>query len=148
MIRFANEHDIDAICELGQRMHAETNFRTLRFDGAIFGRFLRAMISMDKGVVLLAEDHNRIVGMYIGMVTPTFFSQDRVATDVLMYVSPEERRGQVGRKLLEAFEAWAESKEAVQIRPGISIGGNIEAPAWLYRSAGYETAGYTFVKNI
>ena len=148
MIRLAKSSDIDAIVELAEPMYLESNYCVLQYSEIAYRRFLEAIIAYERGVVILAEDRGRLLGLYIGMCTPVFFSPDMVATDVLMYVLPDERRGQVGRKLVDAFEAWAREQGARQIRPGVSIGGNIEAPAKLYHAAGYQTSGYNFVKTL
>ncbi len=148
MIRSATLSDIDAIVELAEPMYLESNYTALQYSEVQNRRYLGMIIDHDAGTVILAERDGRLVGVYIGMATPVFFSPDIVATDVIMYVLPEERRGSVGRQLVEAFEAWARSKGAVQIRPGVSIGGNIEAPARLYHACGYQTSGYAFLKNI
>lgn len=148
MIRSAEKTDLEGLVELGRQMHAESNYAPLTFSELIYRRFLETLIDHELGCVLVADRQGQVIGVYIGVVSNAFFSMDRIAQDVLLYVDPEHRGGMTAMRLIKAFEDWAAKQGAVQVRPGISVGGPIEVPARLYIAAGYQTAGYTFVKNL
>lgn len=148
MIRSADKSDLDDLVEMGRAMHAESNYAPLAFSELVYRRFLEAVLEHEQCCILIAERNQGVVGVYIGVVNNAFFSMDKIAQDVLLYVTPEHRGGMAAMWLIKAFEAWAMEQGAIQIRPGISVGGPIEVAARLYHAAGYQTAGYTFVKNL
>lgn len=148
MIRCADQTDLTELVRLGRLMHAESNYAPLVFSEVVYRHFLQAVIDHDNGCVLVAERNHGLIGVYIGVVANAFFSTDKVANDVLLYVEPHFRGGMTAMRLIKAFEQWAVEQGAVQIRPGISVGGEIDVAARLYRAAGFETAGYAFLKNL
>lgn len=148
MIRHAEKTDLDDLVELGRRMHAESNYTPLVYSEFVYRRNLELLLGSERGCVLVAELQGELIGVYVGVVGDAFFSTDRIAQDLLLYVEPEHRGGMTAMRLIKAFENWAWQQGAAQIRPGISVGGDYTTAARLYEAAGFDVCGYTFVKKL
>lgn len=147
-IRTATTDDIDELLRLGRLMHAASTYASLPFSNDKTREFFKLAIQVDQALVLVAELDGKPVGMFVGAVGPTYFTQAQVASDFLLYLQPHARGGNAARQLVDAFEAWAVGKGAAQIRPSASTGGNLEAVVKLYQGAGYEVVGYSFLKQV
>lgn len=150
MIRPAKMDDADALWDLALRMHAESNYLELEPSEVMFRKFVSAMIGLngEQARILVAERDSKLIGFHIGYIANPFWSMDRIGHDAMMYIDQDHRGGMTAMRLIKAFEDWAVQQGAKQIRPGISVGGPIDRVARLYHAAGYQTAGYSFVKNV
>lgn len=147
MIRAATHTDVPDLIELGAMMHAESpRFRRLTFRPDKLEAMARPL--MDSGIVLLAEDRGRVVGMIIGAVIEQFFTDAKTAVDVATYVAPSHRGGPWFVKLIKAFEDKAEDLGAAEITFGISSGVQTERTAQLYEKMGYRRSSVGMVKDV
>lgn len=146
MIRVATEADIPALVDLGQEMHLESNFSTLTFDVEKTKEYVKNL--MGYGIVFCSEVDGAITGFIAGFLYQPYFSYDYMATDIGLFVTKDARGGMAAPRLISAFTKWAMEKGAKQIRPGISVGGNIEGVGRLYEHMGYSIVGSVFMKEI
>lgn len=147
MIRAATHTDVPDLIELGAMMHAESpRFRRLMFRPDKLEAMARPL--MDNGIVLLAEDRGRVVGMAIGAVIEQFFTDAKLAVDLAVYVVPSHRGGPWFVKLIKAFEAKAVELGAAEITLGISTGLQTERTARLYEKMGYRRSSVGMVKDV
>ena len=146
MIRLATESDIADLVKLGQEMHQESNFASLTFDVKKTEDYVKNLMSY--GVVFCSEDNGKVTGFIAGFLYQPYFSYDFMASDIGLFVSKDARGGMAAPKLIDAFTKWAMEKGAKQIRPGISVGGNIEGVGRLYQRMGYSMVGSVFMKEI
>lgn len=146
MIRVATEADIPALVDLGQEMHLESNFASLTFDVEKTKEYVKNLMSY--GIVFCSEDNGTVTGFIAGFLYQPYFSHDFMASDIGLFIKKDARGGMAAPKLIDSFTKWAIEKGAKQIRPGISVGGNIEGVGRLYERMGYSIVGSVFMKEI
>lgn len=88
------------------------------------------------------ELNSEVAGYVLGFDHPAFFANGRVAWVEEIMVSESFRRQGVGRKLMEAFEAWAAEREAKLIALAT------RRAADFYTALGYEESAVYFRKRL
>lgn len=146
MIRVATEADIPALVDLGLEMHKESNFASLTFDVEKTKEYVKNLLGY--GIVFCSEANGTVTGFIAGFLYQPYFSYDWMASDIGLFIKKDARGGMAAPKLIDAFTKWAQEKGAKQIRPGISVGGNIEGVGRLYERMGYSIVGSVFMKEI
>ena len=121
-IRRATIGDIAPILDMARDMHAESpRYRVLGFNARKVGELALAIIQNPQaGGVLVAEKENTLVGMFAFHIGQHFFSDDTFASDIVMYVKPEQRSSSVFPRLVAAFEAWADEHGVKEKLLGVS----------------------------
>ncbi len=146
MIRVATEADITALVDLGLEMHKESNFSALTFDVEKTKEYVKNLLGY--GIVFCSESNGNLTGFIAGFLYQPYFSFDYLASDIGLFITKDARGGLTAPKLIDAFTKWAQEKGAKQVRPGISVGGNIEGVGRLYERMGYSIVGSVFMKEI
>lgn len=145
-IRIATSNDLDAIIALGKRMHVESpRFRPLAFDAQKVRNLFTSMLTGSQYFVLVAEEEDgEIIGGFAGYMAEQWFSTDKVAQDLALFVKPDRRGGILAARMVKAFTSWAQDRGAKQIVLGISTGVKVEQTAQLYQSLGLKQFGCLF----
>lgn len=145
MIRFATTADIDCIVQMGAAMHAESRFARLPYSIEKCQELVASTIANPEEMVgMVYEQDHAVIGVLLGFIDEHFFTNARVASDVLLYVIPERRGSMAGPRLLDYFTAWAKTKKADLIEVGISTGISVEKSSRLYQRLGYKPVGLVF----
>ena len=79
-----------------------------------------------------------IVGFILGFCTEHYFTTDKIANDLAVYVLPEFRGGSSVMRLIKGFTDWARSQGAKSVSLGISTGIDVERTAQLYEALGFK----------
>jgi GNAT superfamily N-acetyltransferase len=119
-VRRATEDDRLALFKLAAAMHAETQFKGMRFDAQKSIDNLGRWIHEEQGLMLVADDGGDIVGMLAARVFSPWFSDDRMAHEELFYVRADKRGTRAGFKLMVEFVAWAKTTDANYIGAGVA----------------------------
>ncbi len=90
----------------------------------------------------VAEVGSEVAGHLLGFEHLTFFANGRVAWVEEIMVSEMFRRHGVGRKLMEAFEAWAKERKVKQIALATRRASDF------YKALGYEESAVYFRKLL
>lgn len=145
-IRQATIDDLGAIIALGKQMHAESGrFGVLAFDEQKVRDRFANLVANDNAFVLVCEQEDgEIVGGFAGYVAEHWYSTDKAAQDLALFVRPDRRGGIAAARMVKAFIAWAKERGALQIVLGISTGVRVEETAALYRSIGLKQFGYLY----
>lgn len=153
-VRAATVADLPELLRLGRAMHAETpRYAHLSWSDEKIETLLRGMVqgtlvTDPPGGALVAVKASKIIGVLGAHVTTYFFSHDKVASDFIFFVVPEQRRkGRAAVALMQAFEAWADEQGAVDIAPGVSSMIDIESTERFYAKLGYTKCGSLFSKR-
>lgn len=93
----------------------------------------------------VAEINGKVIGLFIGHLENPIFSRNLIATDDLLFVKKEFRKGLIGMSLLHQFEKWAEDEWVDSILLTISGGNKVISAC---KSLGYEDAGQVLMRNL
>lgn len=144
MIRTALVTDIPRLVELGKSMHAESRYKSLRFNEKKVFMMFENLIS-GGGCLLVAEKNGEIVGGFAGYANAHYFSDDVVASDIALFILPEHRGGLTAFRLIKAFCAWAKFRGAAMTFIGTTTGVNPEKTAKLFELCDFAPAGGVYV---
>jgi GNAT superfamily N-acetyltransferase len=148
MIRPATEEDIPTIVDLGRQMHDESpSYRDISYDPERVARAMRQLIN-GTGVVFLYESGGEIRGGLAGVIGEFWFSSERMASDLALFLHPDHRHGLIAVKLTLAFQSWAKQLGARRVQMGITTGVHTEDTGKLYRSLGMSDCGNLFKKDF
>jgi N-acetylglutamate synthase-like GNAT family acetyltransferase len=141
LIRPAKQTDVDTITVLANKMVDNTVFTNISKSR------IEKILSVPTAVGFVAED-KEIVGFICGAFHQQFFTQQKFASDMALYVEPKYRGGSAAFRLVKAFENWAKEKGASHIWLGQSVGQNIDATTKFYERLGYDMVGVNTVKHL
>lgn len=146
-IRRAAPEDLPALSRMADAMRKESpRYAAVSFSPERMTAMLQAMLSSVCCAVFVAEESGAVVGM-IGMMSANyFFSDERYACDLAVYVIPERRGGRAGLALVRAAESWAKAQGVREICLGVSAGIDAERVGGFYRVLGYEKVSSGYVK--
>lgn len=148
MIRDMEEKDIPYLIDLGYKLHQEGNFKNLEYDREKCKKLGNILLTNPKFKCFVSEDKKGYIGMMMGYISTYIFSNQTYASDLLLYISPKRRGGLSAARLIKAFEKWAESNGAKEIRNGSMNGINSDLTKRLYERLKYEITGHTFKKIL
>lgn len=145
LIRNLTDIDISEVVTMAYAMASESpEYQDFEFSVDKFGDLLEVVLIDPDKLCLVMEDEGKLVGMMIGVVMPHFFSGDRLALDLLVYVAPKYRGRCAGRQLLSRYVAWAKGRDVKQIRLGTTTGIEVERTAKLFGRCGFREIGRVF----
>lgn len=136
---------------MGRALHDESpRYRDMSFNEqkleALAVRLQGTLLASD-AAILVADLDGELIGMFIGVISERWFSDDKFVTDLTLYVKPEHRGGSSFLRLIKAFEAWAASQGVHDIAIGVSTEIHAARTVRAYEVLGYRLAGYTMVKH-
>jgi hypothetical protein len=149
-IRLGDIPDMQAIVDLGYELLDESvAYSGIKADEQMFRTMVASMMGQKlTRVFLVVDDDDKPQGFLLGLVDSLFFSRDRYATDIAIYVRDGYRH--LAPRLAKEFITWAESKPRVrQITLGISSGiGDQERIGKMYETLGLSRVGGIYTKRI
>lgn len=145
MIRDAVKEDLPQIIELGRVMHAEARrLNKLKYVPARAYLSIASLIGADHGFVRVIEEDGELVGGMAAAVEPHWFSTDKMAYDIALFVRPDKRGGLAAAQLVKEYKAWADSQGAVITQFGISTGVHIASTGALLERLGFRPSGFLY----
>lgn len=148
MIRLATKDDLPRLLALGKEMHEESNYADFNYCPGNVELMLGSLID-GGGVIFVAERNGEVIGGIAGMVYSPFFTTDKIATDLGLFIAKTTRGLMAAPMLVKMFTQWAEVQPGVkQIRPGISLGGKVDGVSKLYERCGFKPVGAVFMKEV
>ena len=144
MIRPFEMSDFAQVCAMGALMHQESDFREFVYDPAVLLDFADLVAGSSHLHALVSKNENGLTGMFVGGVSPFFFSTDAYLFDIVFYVRPEVRGGTTAPRLLRAFLAWGRSRGAKQARFGAATGINPETADKFFLGMGFQRGGVLY----
>jgi ribosomal protein S18 acetylase RimI-like enzyme len=141
LIRKAKQSDTERLTVLANRMVKNTPFT------AISKERIEKVLTVPTAVVFVAES-KEIVGFICGMIHDQFFTQQKFASDLALYVDESHRGSSAALRLIKNFEIWAKENKAEKVWLGQSVGQNIESTTDFYKRLGYKVVGVNTYKEI
>lgn len=148
-VRAATPDDVDAMVSMGRALHAESpRYR----DKAFSEEKLRALASLitepaDNQLFMVAEVGGIVAGMMVCVLSERWFSYEKFATDLTLYVKPEFRGTSAFPRLVGVFEQWAKAQGVHDFTLGVSTEIHPGKTVGAFERMGYTLAGYTMVKH-
>ena len=136
-VRRAGSQDCSAVLALARAF--ATSFIV---EQEAFDRTFAELQASSYAFLAVAEEGEEVAGYLLGFCHLTFFANGRVAWVEEIMVSETHRRQGVGRRLMEAFEAWAAEREVKQIALAT------RRAADFYEALGYEASAVYFRKRL
>jgi hypothetical protein len=127
------------------QMHKETEFRRFQTSEIKIQRFVERMIDTQYADVVAVD--GRVEGVFLGNITDFWFSDELLASDACVYLSPKIRGGFTVSRLIDRFERWAFSKGVSAVQLGVSTGYLPDRIGRLYEKKGYGHLGGLYRKN-
>lgn len=116
MIRRATEADVPRIVEMAQAFWAESSYRERMDPPAMADVLARGLIDRPDAMLLVVDAGEAVVGM-LGVVALTHpMNGQRIASEVVWWLDPDERRGRVAIHMLRAAEQWARDQGATVLQ--------------------------------
>jgi GNAT superfamily N-acetyltransferase len=146
-IRDYQQSDFAQLLAMGYEMwKAAPEFRGFTFDAERLIPISEACLCNDDMHCFVAVRDGRPVGFFVGGVTEFFFSSDRYAFDLALFVSPDRRGTSAAIRLMAAATEWARARGAKQLRFGAATGIDPERTERFFGGLGFAKAGqlYTF----
>jgi GNAT superfamily N-acetyltransferase len=151
-IRRATTADLPALIAMGRALHAESpRYQGMPLDEGELRRLwdrLAGTLLADDACVLVAEIDGAPAGVMIGVLAKRWFSQERYATDLTLYVKPQYRGSRAFLRLVQAFQAWAAGQGIEHLAVGVSTEIHAEQTVHAYERLGYTLSGYTLTKKL
>lgn len=144
-IRAASLRDLPQLVELGRVMHAESpRLGKLTLDELKAKATLAGLMSSAGGLLLVAEHEGKIIGGIAAVITEHWYSHDKMAYDIALFVRPDKRGGILAARLINAYAAWAREHGAVITQMGISTGVNVDTTGQLLENLGATRSGVLY----
>ncbi len=153
-IRAATMDDIDEVYLITKEFQRNSPYADQDISDEKFYKFLTYYLTpMPKAHMVLVYEHEetgKIEGIIAGMITigSHFFSENRVATEMVWYVRPEHRKGTAAIRLLHAYEDWAELMGCQKVSLTCVANEFREMLTKMYIKMGYKSTEETFVREI
>jgi GNAT superfamily N-acetyltransferase len=144
-IRPATANDIDTMIKLGEKIYTESRFSHLDFDRDKIKQGVQSHIlhhTHGTHLALVAQNtQGEIVGGFFGVLEEYFFTTDKSANSVLIWVDPNYRGSSIAIKLIDVFKQWAIKNGAKEINIVVSSGVKIGSTDRFVRRLGFVQTG-------
>lgn len=98
---------------------------------------------------VVAYDENVPIGVLVGGFYDHPLFNVRMASDLVVYITPEYRGGIISKRLVSMFEEWSKKNNADYIVLGQTTNiGDIERVSKFYEKLGYKTTGFNTLKGL
>ena len=117
-VRHLEKNDIPFVLKMAKDFQENSLFKNCGFDEDKVLALLDSSLNPTSPYFLMVgEVDKKIKGAFCGQVSEYYFSKKRIATDLAIYVNPEDRRFSLNflNKAIAEFEKWAKEWEAVEV---------------------------------
>lgn len=147
-IREATKNDVIDLTILGRQFIKEANMPHLGWDNSKTHDFFLSAIDQDHFCVFVQEEGDEVVGMFVGLATPCFFSHTVQTVEIMWYVDPDHRGSRAAWRMVERFEGWSKEQGAASVSiVNLSIL-KADKVGKLYERKGYKMTENTFAKEL
>ena len=151
-VRTATIDDIDDVYALCREFQAMSPYCDIDVSEEHFYKFLAHYLEPKpkEHIIMVYEKDGEIGGIIAGQITvgSLFFSENRIATEMVWYVEPHLRAGMAPMRLLQAYEKWAEMMGCKKISLAALDTAQRPALTSMYEKMGYVSTEETFVRDI
>lgn len=147
IIRHAVDNDVDDIVAMAERFYPTSGYERIAPLAKVSAAGL-AIVTMESGVMLVADEQTQLVGMACLHLEPYLFNTAvTIAQEIAWWIEPEFRGGMLAARLLYAAEAACRERGAHVIRMATLPDSPPQAAA-LYQRMGYAPSENYFIKGL
>ena len=146
-IRLATEEDAKECVLMGVKFYQHTeHYKHLPYD---LESLLELFHSLhDEGFILVVEHDCQLVGMLGVLVSPSPFNKHiKMGTEIILWLDPEHRKGDLGSKMIRQAEACAVFNGVSMLLLGM-LTSNRPGLAAVYERQGFVENERMFVKHL
>lgn len=146
-IRSATREDVPAIVAMGERFYAASGYESIApvARESIAGL---ALLTMESGVMLVAEADGELVGMVSLFLEPfTFNPAVTLATELAWWIEPDHRGGMLAVRMMAALEESCRAKGAQWVRMATLATSPPQASA-IYERLGYQPGDRYYMRAL
>lgn len=146
-MRQYNMSDVNALVGLLVKYLPELpNYRTVAVDPSRVRFVLEHNLNNESTVMcrVLCDSHDNIVGGMVAYCNTAFFSWEKVAQDIFLFVVPEFRSLKNAQKLIRMYVEWAKLRKPVLITATVLSGYEPEAMDMLMRREKFQKMGMIY----
>lgn len=151
-LRAATYEDIPQMIELGRTVYGESRFSHLEYNADKLRNGLQHLIYLHtegSHLCLLAENTaGQIIGGFVGGLEEYFFTSDKSANSILIWVDPQYRGSSAALKFIDVFKQWAIKKGAKELNIVVSSGVRIGSTDRFVRRLGFTQTGGNYAMNL
>lgn len=143
--------DINAIIAMAKTFQQNSLYKDCGFDkDKVFNIILQSMDPNSNMFMVVGLVDGKILGAFCGNVTEYYFSRQKIASDLAVYVNPDDRRFAYKflNKAIADFEAWAKQKGAREICIAGTSGAYGPAFEKYLQKQNYTNVGFITKKGI
>ena len=145
MIRLATAADIPRLVEMGSRSLLNGPYKDKIKDNPQAAAELGfAIIEDQKGLVIVAEEDGKVIGLLALAIFPHYFTKELTAAEVMWYVEPEHRQSLTALCLFRRGEQEARRAGCTTMQ----FTAPTEQVAKAYEKLGYEAIEVAYRKNL
>ena len=146
-VRDGNPFDIPALLDMLRQYRELTPLPFLsEADDAIYMTNLLTQLMAGRGVVLIAENNNVPIGMFMASIAPSVWSPDHfVMTELAFWVNPESRGSSAGYRLLSAYVEHGNALKTAKRIHAFFISKMVNSPNIKYEKFGFSKLEETWV---
>jgi len=143
MLRLATVEDISELYMMLQVMHSETIDGTSPIDSEKLTSAINN--ALHRGVVVVAEIDNKIVGSIGGIETSDWWSSEKYLADLFFFVYKENRKSTIAVKLIKSFMEIGK-KANMKMKLGHVYSGDGDRKDKFYERLGFVKAGSLYTE--
>lgn len=150
-VRDALITDYDQINDLGRWFQENSLYKTCGWSDKKCYQMLISAINKEVPYFLrVVEKEGEIIGFFLGHMTEYFFSEKRMAQDLVMIFKPEHRDGIVKQliQMMKEFYKWAERNKAHEICIGVTSGIAGSGYEKLIEKHGFKKVGFITKREV
>lgn len=150
-VRDALITDYDQINDLGRWFQENSLYKTCGWSDKKCYQMLISAINKEVPYFLrVVEKEGEIIGFFLGHMTEYFFSDKRIAQDLVMIFKPEHRDGIVKQliQMMKEFYKWAERNKAHEICIGVTSGIAGSGYEKLIEKHGFKKVGFITKREV
>lgn len=147
-VRRAVADDADAVVELCREAHADSCYCDVDFSDFYARKTFHAMERRSDATVLLLCDGDTVCGIMGGHLEPAYFCAQYDATETLLYIAKNHRKGENARMLIEAFERWATANGAAGVQLSVSQLNRAPSVSAFYGTLGYSVSAFVHRREL
>lgn len=151
IVRPPTDLDANRIVALGELFQKTSLFEVSGWSNQKAYWWVKQAIAPDSTVFMrVVECNNEIIGFFLGYISEYFFSYEKIASDLVVFIHPEHRTNAYRplKQMVREFEDWAKEKGAIETCIATSSGTDGAGYKKFVLKQGYDEVGFVTKKRI